>query len=81
MFESNACNNNFKMLKYLRDNYEGGVHISFGMTTKLEEEEIGDFKGIQVNPNAQEYEEEYTKHKKKLYLTHLKKMQEKENKA
>ncbi len=35
-----ACNNNFKMLKYLRDNYEGGVHISFGMTTKLEEEEI-----------------------------------------
>lgn len=35
-----ACNNNFDMLRVLRDNYEGGVHISFGMTTKLEEEEI-----------------------------------------
>jgi len=35
-----ACNNHFEMLKVLRDEYEGGVHISFGMTTKNEEEEI-----------------------------------------
>ena len=35
-----ACNNHFEMLKVLRDEYQGGVHISFGMTTKEEEEEI-----------------------------------------
>ena len=35
-----ACNNHFEMLKVLRDEYEGEVHISFGMTTKEEEEEI-----------------------------------------
>ena len=35
-----ACNNHFAMLRILRDEYKGGVHISFGMTTKLEEEEI-----------------------------------------
>lgn len=35
-----ACNNHFEMLKVLRDEYEGEVHISFGMTTKSEEEEI-----------------------------------------
>ena len=35
-----ACNNHFEMLKVLRDEYEGEVHISFGMTTKDEEEEI-----------------------------------------
>jgi N-acetylneuraminate synthase len=33
-----ACNNNFAMLKELRDNYAGEVHISFGMTTHEEEE-------------------------------------------
>lgn len=33
-----ACNNNFAMLKELRDNYTGEVHISFGMTTHEEEE-------------------------------------------
>jgi len=35
-----ACNNHFEMLNVLRDEYEGEVHISFGMTTKSEEEEI-----------------------------------------
>lgn len=35
-----ACNNHFEMLKVLRDEYYGDVHISFGMTTKEEEEEI-----------------------------------------
>jgi len=35
-----ACNNHFEMLKVLRDEYKGEVHISFGMTTKGEEEEI-----------------------------------------
>lgn len=38
-----ACNNNFDMLKVLRDTYSGEVHISFGMTTKMEEEEIVSF--------------------------------------
>ena len=31
-----ACNNHFEMLKVLRDDYMGEVHISFGMTTKDE---------------------------------------------
>ncbi|MEO7765959.1 MAG: N-acetylneuraminate synthase family protein [Ferruginibacter sp.] len=35
-----ACNNNFEMLKQLRDGYQGEVHISFGMTTQHEEEEV-----------------------------------------
>ncbi len=35
-----ACNNNFEMLKILRDEYKGQVQISFGMTTKTEEEAI-----------------------------------------
>lgn len=38
-----ACNNNFEMLKVLRDDYDGEVHISFGMTTKEEEESIVSF--------------------------------------
>ena len=38
-----ACNNHFDMLKILRDKYSGGVHISFGMTTKEEEQKIVDF--------------------------------------
>ena len=38
-----ACNNHFEMLKVLRDEYKGEVHISFGMTTKNEEEEIVSF--------------------------------------
>ena len=38
-----ACNNHFEMLKVLRDEYKGQIHISFGMTTKEEEEEIVSF--------------------------------------
>lgn len=38
-----ACNNNYTMLKALRDLYKGEVHISFGMTTKAEEEEVVKF--------------------------------------
>lgn len=38
-----ACNNNFDMLKVLRDEYEGEVHLSFGMTSKQEEKEIIEF--------------------------------------
>ena len=38
-----ACNNHFEMLKVLRDEYHGDVHISFGMTTKKEEGEIVSF--------------------------------------
>lgn len=35
-----ACNNNYKMLEWLRDNYDGGIHISIGMTTHKEEERL-----------------------------------------
>ena len=35
-----ACNNNFEMLKILRDSYKGDVHVSFGMTTHAEEEAV-----------------------------------------
>lgn len=35
-----ACNNHFEMLALLRDQYDGEVHISFGMTTQEEEEEV-----------------------------------------
>lgn len=35
-----ACNNNFQMLEVLRDNYNGQVQLSIGMTTKDEVEEI-----------------------------------------
>jgi len=38
-----ACNNHFEMLKILRDEYHGEVHISFGMTTQDEEEAIVSF--------------------------------------
>lgn len=38
-----ACNLDFKLLKYLRDNYSGEIHLSFGMTTKAEEKQIIDF--------------------------------------
>lgn len=38
-----ACNNNFEMLKVLRDDYKNDVHLSFGMTTKNEIEEIISF--------------------------------------
>ncbi|MDA3616038.1 N-acetylneuraminate synthase family protein [Polluticaenibacter yanchengensis] len=35
-----ACNNNYKMLELLRDTYKGEVHISFGMTTPQEAEDV-----------------------------------------
>jgi len=38
-----ASNLNFEMLEYLRDNYSGEVHLSFGMTTHEEERKIIEF--------------------------------------
>jgi N-acetylneuraminate synthase len=38
-----ACNLNKEMLEYLCDNYKGEIHLSFGMTTKAEEEDIISF--------------------------------------
>ena len=38
-----ACNNHFDMLKILRDNYEGDIHISLGMTTNEELKNIISF--------------------------------------
>jgi sialic acid synthase len=38
-----ACNNNFNMLKVLRDDYNGQVQLSIGMTTKDEVEDIVTF--------------------------------------
>lgn len=38
-----ASNLNFPMLEYLRDNYSGEIHLSFGMTTQAEERQIIDF--------------------------------------
>ncbi len=38
-----ACNNNFEMLRVLRDNFNGQVQLSIGMTTKEEVEEIVSF--------------------------------------
>ncbi len=35
-----ACNNNYELLKILRDSYKGQVQISFGMTKKSEMEEV-----------------------------------------
>lgn len=35
-----ACNLNFEMLEWLADNYKGEIHLSFGMTSKEEEEKI-----------------------------------------
>ena len=37
-----ACNNHFEMLQWLCDNYGGEIQLSFGMTTRKEEEEIVD---------------------------------------
>lgn len=33
-----ACNNNMEMMRILRDEYSGEIHVSFGMTTRNEEE-------------------------------------------
>lgn len=38
-----ACNNNFEMLEWLCDNYQGEIQLSFGMTTHEEEEQIVQF--------------------------------------
>ena len=38
-----AENTNFKMLKWLCDNYKGEIHLSFGMTTHDEEKKIVEF--------------------------------------
>lgn len=35
-----ACNLNFAMLEWLCDHYAGEIHLSFGMTTQAEEEQI-----------------------------------------
>lgn len=35
-----ACNNHFRMLQWLCDNYSGEIQLSFGMTTREEEEQI-----------------------------------------
>lgn len=38
-----ACNLQFKMLEYLCDNFTGEIHLSLGMTTQAEEEQIVSF--------------------------------------
>ena len=38
-----ACNLNKEMLEYLCDNFQGEIHLSFGMTTHEEEEKIVTF--------------------------------------
>lgn len=38
-----ACNNNVKMLEWLCENYEGELHISTGMTTKNEIDDLVSF--------------------------------------
>ena len=38
-----ACNNNYDMLEWLCDNYEGHLHISIGMTSRKEEQALIDF--------------------------------------
>jgi len=38
-----ACNTNFPMLEVLCKEYNGEIHISFGMTTRKEEDEIIEF--------------------------------------
>ena len=35
-----ACNNHIKMLTWLCENYEGEIHVSLGMTTRAEEEQL-----------------------------------------
>ncbi len=38
-----ACNNHFDMIKWLCENYKGEIHISTGMTTKQEIEDLVNF--------------------------------------
>lgn len=35
-----ACNNHYEMLQWLCDNYKGEIQLSFGMTTREEEENV-----------------------------------------
>ncbi len=35
-----ACNTHYEMLRWICDNYEGEIHLSFGMTSHEEEEQI-----------------------------------------
>lgn len=35
-----ACNNHYEMLEWLCDNYQGEIHVSLGMTTHEEEENL-----------------------------------------
>lgn len=35
-----ACNNHYEMLEWLCDNYSGEIHVSLGMTTHEEEEQL-----------------------------------------
>ena len=35
-----ACNNNYPMLEWLCDNYQGEIHVSLGMTTHEEEDRL-----------------------------------------
>ena len=35
-----ACNNHYKMLEWLCDNYSGEIHVSLGMTTHKEEDKL-----------------------------------------
>lgn len=47
-----ACNLNKPMLQYLCDNFGGEIHLSFGMTTKDEEEDIVSF--FEMNNRAKD---------------------------
>ncbi|MEE9382547.1 MAG: N-acetylneuraminate synthase family protein [Nannocystaceae bacterium] len=38
-----ACNLNFEMLGWLCDEFRGGIHVSLGMTTRLEAQQIVEF--------------------------------------
>ena len=38
-----ASNTHYEMLEVLRDEYKGDVHVSFGMTTKNEQQKLIDF--------------------------------------
>ena len=38
-----ACNNNYALMKMVRDNYSGDIHVSIGMTTEAETEKLISF--------------------------------------
>ena len=38
-----ATNLNFKVLEYICKNYNGEIHLSLGMTTKIEEKKLLNF--------------------------------------